>query len=71
MSKDAVSMLEGGRTRDGGKWLLTLQELLASIFLVKCLVDNRSGKIIDHKFKDRLDLLLCVTSIVRQSRVLR
>lgn len=50
---------------------LTLHELLASILLEERLVRNGGGEVVDHELQDRLDLVLSIPRIVRQSRVLR
>jgi len=48
----------------------TLQKLLASILLEESFVDDRAGKIVHHKEEHRCNLLLSVTSIVRNGFVL-
>lgn len=50
--------------------MLTLEELLAGIFLEEGFVGDGTGKVVNHKLEDGLNLLLVVTGIVRQSRVL-
>ncbi len=51
--------------------MLTLNELFTSILLVECLVDYRTSEIINHELKDRLDFLLRVSSVIRDSLILR
>lgn len=50
--------------------MLTLQELLAGVLLVEGLVDDRTGKVVDHELEDGLDLLLGVASIVSNGGIL-
>lgn len=66
MTIDAVSaasvMLEsrgGGRERK-----LTLEELLARVFLEECLVGYWSGEVLHHEFEDGLNLVFGVSSIM-------
>lgn len=48
----------------------TFEELLASILLEECFVNGRSRQVINHKVDNRLNLLLCVTCIIRNSGIL-
>ena len=50
--------------------MLTLEELLAGVLLVECLVDDRPGKVVDHELEDGLDLLLGVAGIVGDGGIL-
>ena len=43
----------------------TFQELLASVLLEKCFVDNRLSKVINHKLEDRLDLFFAIARVMR------
>jgi hypothetical protein len=44
--------------------LLTLEELLAGILLEEGFVGDGTGKVIDHEFEDRLNLIFSVTRIM-------
>jgi hypothetical protein len=44
--------------------LLTLEELLACIFLEERFVGHGTGKVINHESENRLDVILGITSIM-------
>lgn len=48
----------------------TLEELLAGIFLEKCLVAHRTVEVVNHQPENRGDVLLGVTRIVSESSIL-
>lgn len=48
----------------------TFEELLASILLEECFVDGRARQIVNHEVDNRLNLILRVACIIRNSRVL-
>lgn len=50
--------------------VLTLQELLASVFLEERIVGHGSMKVIDHQPEDGVDFLFRVPSIMSQGGVL-
>lgn len=49
----------------------TLEELLAGIFLEKCLVAHGTVKVVNHQSKNGGDILLRVTCIVSESGILK
>jgi hypothetical protein len=51
--------------------MLTLEELLRSVLLVECIVDNRSLKVVDHGVDRRCDLFLTVPRVVHENGILR
>ena len=67
---DARNMLEKTRRHAKPNGQHTLEELFAGILLEECFVDNGAGQIVDHEMENRLNLLLCVASVVRDSLVL-
>lgn len=48
----------------------TLKELFTGILLEEGFVRNRTGQVVDHEAKNRLDFILAVTSIVCKCGVL-
>jgi hypothetical protein len=50
--------------------LLTLEELLACVFLEESFMGDRAGKVVDHQFEYGLDRLFGIASIVSQGWVL-
>jgi hypothetical protein len=51
--------------------MLTLQELLAGIFLKEGFVGDRAVEIINHQLEDGVDLLFSVSRVVSESGILR
>lgn len=49
---------------------LTLQELLAGVFLEEGFVGDRAVKIINHQLEDGIDLLFGVSRVVSESGIL-
>jgi hypothetical protein len=52
-------------------FLLTLKELLASIFLEECFMLNRTMKVVKHQLEDWEDFLFGVSGIVSDSCILK
>ena len=67
---EAIDMLEQGMAQMYHWWRLTLQELLAGIFLEEGLVGDGPCQVVDHQEEDRLDLLLGVAGIVLNGFIL-
>ncbi len=51
-------------------WLLTLQELFASVLLEEGLVDHWSSQVVNHQLEHGLNLLLRVSGVVLNGLVL-
>jgi len=66
---EAVRKLVSSRAQEERK-LLTLEEFLAGVLLEESFVDDRTGKIVNHKFENWLNLLFSVSGIMRQGYVL-
>lgn len=49
---------------------LTLEKLLARVFLKESFVNDWTRQVIDHQLQDRLDLLLAVSGVMCEGRVL-
>lgn len=50
--------------------MLTLEKLLAGIFLEKCLMHDRACQVVNHQANHRFDLLFRVPSIVGNGCIL-
>lgn len=50
---------------------LTLEELLAGIFLEECLVTHRTMKIVNHQLENGGNILFRVSCVVGKSRILK
>ena len=48
----------------------TFEEFLASILLEECFVDGGARQVVNHEVDNRLNLILCVACIIRNSRIL-
>lgn len=53
-----------------GSDLLTLQELLACVFLEESLMGDWTRQVVDHELENWLDFSLIVSSVVRQRSIL-
>lgn len=48
----------------------TLKEFLARILFEECFMSDRANKVVNHEFKDRLDLRLGIAGIMSKGSVL-
>lgn len=56
--------------RRGKLLCLTLEELLAGVFLKEGFVGDRPAEVVNHQLEDRMDLLFGVTRIVSEIDIL-
>lgn len=66
-----MSVREGRRSAQWMSWRLTLEELLASIFLKEGFVAHRTVKVVNHQSEDRVNFLLSVSRIMGKGGILK